>query len=283
LRVADEQRNLYALTVLQRIVSAIEATEHTPIVIKTLDHWPDIGSDLDLFTSASDADTIRIMRDELGAEVLKQSWGDRLAHKWNFRIRGLEQLVEVHIGRLGQTGEHCALPAHLERTSTNREAGAYLFRVPSPEAQVTIATLQRMYRHFYVRLTDIVNLSRLVRGSRLDFANLRESATRWSIWPGIATLLKIASDYNVRASVGRLPLPLFVLEEARFGGDVTYVGEQFLRVPMMPQGAQLFTQQFVGAGTTFDFHALTRLSLFPFLAAAAFLNLRVTGSDKGIW
>ena len=50
------------------------------------------------------------MRSELQAEVQPQSWGDRLAHKWNFRIPGLPQLVEIHIGCLGQTGEQDALP-----------------------------------------------------------------------------------------------------------------------------------------------------------------------------
>src|ERR1019366_6398943 len=39
------------------------------------------------------------------AEPQPQSWGDRLAHKWNFRIPGLPRLVEIHVGCLGQTGE----------------------------------------------------------------------------------------------------------------------------------------------------------------------------------
>jgi hypothetical protein len=33
---------------LDKVVRALELTGHSPIVIKTLDHWPDIGSDLDL-------------------------------------------------------------------------------------------------------------------------------------------------------------------------------------------------------------------------------------------
>jgi len=164
-----------------------------------------------------------------------------------------------------------------------REVGGFQFRVPAPEEQVTIATLQRMYRHFYIRFTDLVNLSGLVRAGRLDFARLRTSARRWSVWPGVATLLKITSDYNVRAGASALPLPEFVVEAARFGADVTYVGEQFLRVPMLPQGSELFLQQLIGTGAARRFRAAARLSLLPALAAAAFLNLRITGDDKGIW
>jgi hypothetical protein len=96
-------------------------------------------------------------------------------------------------------------------------------------------------------------------------------------------LLKIASDYNERAGVGPLPLPQFVVTSARFGAGVTYVGEQFLRLPMLPQGSQLFLQQLIETGAARRFRAAGRLSLLPVLAAAAFVNLRLTGDDKGIW
>jgi hypothetical protein len=279
-----EQRQIdAALMTLSKIVQALELTGHTPIVIKTLDHWPDIGSDLDLFIGASEADTVRVMRSELQAEVQAQSWGDRLAHKWNFKIPGLPQLVEIHVGCLGQTGEHDALPKQLQETSVMRDAGPYRFHVPAPEEQVALATLQRMYRHFYIRLTDLVNLTGLVRSGRLDFTRLRTSSERWLIWPGVATLLKITSDYNERVGVGPLPLPEFVVRSARFGAEVTYVGKQFLRVPMMPQGSQLFLQQLIGTGAAHRFRAAARLALLPALAAAAFVNLRITGDDKGIW
>jgi hypothetical protein len=272
-----------ALERLHSVVRALEQTGHPPIVIKTLDHWPDIGSDLDLFIAATENDTVRAMRSALQAEPQPQSWGDRLAHKWNFRIPGLPQLVEIHVGCLGQTGEQDALPAHLEETSVMRNIGPFRFRVPAPEEQVTLAALQRMYRHFYIRLTDLLNLTGLMRAGRLDFTRLRASAQRWSIWPGVATLLKITSDYNERAGGGPLPLPEFVVRSARFGAEVTYVGEQFLRLPMVPQGSQLFLRQLLGTGVARHFRAAARLSLLPALAAAAFVNLRITGDDKRIW
>ena len=157
------------------------------------------------------------------------------------------------------------------------------FAFPLPEEQVTLAALQRMYRHFYIRLTDLLNLTGLVRTGRLDFARLRTSTQRWAIWPGVATLLKIASDYNERAGAGPLPLPAFVLQASQFGAEVTYVGQQFLRVPMAPQGSRLFLRQLIGTGAAHNFRAAARLSLLPALAAAAFVNLQITGDDKGIW
>ena len=272
-----------ALATLNDVVRALELTGHTPLVIKTLDHLPDIGSDLDLFLGASERDTVRAMRSELQAEPQAQSWGDRLAHKWNFQIPGQSRLVEIHVGCLGQTGEQDELPARLEETGVLRDVGPFHFRVPSPEEQVTLATLQRMYRHFYIRFTDLLNLTALVRAGRLDFTRLRASTERWAIWPGVATLLKITSDYNVRAGDGPLSLPEFVVRSARFGAEKTYVGKQFLRVPMLPQGSQLFLQQLIGTGTARRFRSAARLSLLPALAVAAFVNLKFTGDDKGIW
>jgi hypothetical protein len=102
-----------------------------------------------------------------------------------------------------------------------------------------------MYRHFYIRFTELLNLTGLVRAGRLDFTWLRASIRRWSIWPGVATLLKIASDYNQRTGVGPLPLPDFVVGLARSGADVTYVGKQFLRVPMLPHCSLLYLQQLI--------------------------------------
>jgi hypothetical protein len=282
--VQTERRQIeHALAALSKVVRALELTGRSPIVIKTLDHWPDIGSDLDLFTAASEGDTVRTMQSQLQAELQPQSWGDRLAHKWNFRIPGLPRLVEIHVGCLGQTGEQDALPASLQETSVMRDAGAFRFRVPAPEEQVALATLQRVYRHFYIRLSDLLNITALVRTARLDFTRLRTSSQRWSIWPGVATLFKVTSDYNQRAGFDPLPLPEFVVRSARFGAEVTYVGKQFLRVPMLPQGSQLFLQQIVETGVARNFRAAARLSLLPALAAAAFVNLQITGDDKGIW
>ena len=56
-----------------------------------------------------------------------------------------------------------------KQTSVLREVGPFRFRVPSPEQQVTLATLQRMYRHFYIRFTDILNLTGLVRAEPSRF------------------------------------------------------------------------------------------------------------------
>src|SRR6185312_11313667 len=76
---------------LHEICAAFEENKLKVVVIKSLDHWPDLGSDLDLFTDADAEQVIQLMHGRFGAEIEQRSWGDRLAHKWNFHIPGLPE------------------------------------------------------------------------------------------------------------------------------------------------------------------------------------------------
>jgi hypothetical protein len=80
-----------------------------------------------------------------------------------------------------------------------------------------------------------------------------------------------------------LGLPQFVIAAARFSGDEVYYARQFLRVPIMPQAVRLYGSQLVGLLRKRDLQNGTRLSLLPWLATAALVGQRITGSDKGIW
>jgi len=266
-----------------RIVAALEGYGISVMVIKTLDHWPDIGSDLDLFTMAPAGEICRVMTGSLGAKILPQSWGDRLACKWNFKVPGLPQPVEIHVQRLGQTGEQRSLPLHLLESSVRREVYGQSFRVPSPEHQIAIVALQRMYRHFYIRLTDIVNLAKLLRESAVDFQRLRQITEPIALWPGIATLLQIVCDYSETYGATPLTVPADVHAAACFTEGSTYVDQQFLRIPMMPQATGLYCRQWGKTAVSRNFRSLSRLTLLPLLAAAAMVSFRLTGNDKGIW
>ena len=101
----EQERAKTAISFLRAIVDNFERRGHPVMVMKTLDHWPDTGSDLDLLVSAPEPTVCGIFESEMGAERQPQSWGDRLACKFNFRVPGLPELVEVHVGCLGQTGE----------------------------------------------------------------------------------------------------------------------------------------------------------------------------------
>jgi len=282
--LAGEQRRIAnALPFLAEIVTAFENAGLDCCIIKSLDHWPDLGSDLDLYTSARPEQVLQLMTRRFNAAVEARSWGDRLACKWNFQIPTLPELVEIHVGRLGQTGEQVAIASSLlQRTRIVTVAG-HSFRVASKSDRILLSTLQRMYRHFYFRLCDIVDSTALVEKDGLDFADLHAAATRAGIWEGVATYLVIVSDYVAKYRGAGVNLPELVTSSARFGGSTVYYARGFLRVPLMPQSAQLYGSQLAGILRRRELHNGARLSLLPWLATAAVVGQKVTGSDKGIW
>jgi hypothetical protein len=272
-----------ALKFLQDICTAIEDEKHDITVIKSLDHLPDLGSDVDLYTNANPEDISKLMKRRFNAEIASRSWGDRLACKWNFMIPGLPEAVEIHMRRLGQTGEQVAIAAQLAERSRLILVEGQTFRVTSTSDRLMISTLQRMYRHFYFRLCDIVDSTALVESGGVDFADLRIAATNAGIWEGVATYLMIVSDYVKKYRGTGIDLPQVVRDAARFGGDQVYFAKEFLRVPIMPQSAKLYGSQLAGLLRKRELHSGARLSLLPWLATAALVGQKITGSDKGIW
>jgi Uncharacterised nucleotidyltransferase len=279
----EKQRQENTLAYLSEILDAFEGLDHPVMVMKSLDHWPDTGSDLDLLVSVEDREACRIFETGFHASRQSQSWGDRLAHKFNFRIPGLPELVEVHVGCLGQTGEHTALATGALARHVKAPYGRYCFPVPSLEDRIVIATLQRMYRHYYIRLTDIVNVFGLLACRSIDFDRLRAIAQQASIWEGVATLLVIVQQYGTRYGGSAPALPDSVLAAAQFSAQATRLRRNFVRVPLVPEAAKLYLRQFAAKGQRHSLRTMMRLTLLPFLATAAFLTLRVTGNDKGIW
>lgn len=278
----ERARIARALGVLESICRELESAGCSAVVIKSLDHWPDLGSDLDLYTGGPEDLIVSIMTKKFAAEILPRSWGDVLAHKWNFRLPNLPEAVEIHVGCLGQTGEHLDLARQVSARAVGREVGGYSFRVPALEERVIITTLQRMYRHWYCRLCDIVDTAKLIQARELDYARLRSAAEAGGIWPGVASFLVIVAEY-ARTYGTELRLPADVLASAPCQDNTLQLRGDFLRIPLVPQAARLFLSQVLHAAHQKDLRTVSRLALLPSLAAAALVAYKVTGSDKGIW
>jgi hypothetical protein len=280
---AERARINNAVTFLHQICAAFAEEKHDATVIKSLDHLPDLGSDLDMYSNASSKDVIELMQRRFNAKTMERSWGDRLAGKWNFEIPGLPEAVEIHVGRLGQTGEQTVIASRIATRAREIVVNDLAFHVASVSDRLMISTLQRMYRHFYFRLCDIVDNVVLSETIGIDFQDLRSAATSAGIWEGVATYLVIVSDYVRQYRGSGIDLPKFVIETARFGGDQVYYRKEFIRVPIMPQSAKLYGSQLAGLLRKRELQSGARLSLLPWLATAALVGQKITGSDKGIW
>ncbi len=277
----ERSRIEHATKSLSPICESLDDAGAKATVIKSLDHWPDLGSDLDLYTIGDRSTVVRVMTEKFQAQLEPRSWGDRLASKWNFSVPGLPELIEIHIGYLGQTGEHRAMALRVVGRRVTRTVNGHAFQVPAPEERVIISTLQRMYRHFYFRLCDMVDFGLLLRTRAIDFDELKNAAIVGGIWRGVATFLLLVSEY-VKSFGGDAPVPDDVLKAAYSSDIRVYLGGNFLRVPKVPAAA-LYASQLMNAGRRVDFRAMARLPLLPPLAISALLAYKLTGSDKGVW
>jgi hypothetical protein len=280
---AERARIGNALTYLQQVCEALEEDDCPVAVMKTLDHWPDLGNDLDLVSTGRSADIVKVFTRKFNANVEPRSWGDRLASKWNFTLPGLRESIETHIGRLGQTGEHIILARRFIDRRVSMQVNGLEFSVPAPEERIFAATLQRMYRHFYFRVCDILNAASLVESGKLNFAELRNAAQQVGIWSGVASFLNIVSEYVKQYRGTGLNLPADVTSAATLGADKMYTRGRFLRVPIMPYGARLYTRQLFQTVFSGNMPGALRLTLLPPLASAAAVASKITGSDKGVW
>jgi hypothetical protein len=279
----EQNRINHALNALNHICSELDNHGCPVTVIKSLDHWPDLGSDLDLYTDAHVTEVKALMVSRFDAKVEPQSWGDRLANKWNFRLPHLPELVEVHAGRLGQMGEHAALTRSLTERSRQIALNSHRFRVPAPEDRIILSTLQRMYRHFYIRLCDVADIGEILSSNTIDFGHLRSLSSAAGIWEGVATYLTIVSQYTAAYSDREIVLPLDIRRAARFGAEDVRYRRCFLRVPILPHSLQLYASELKSFLRRGDFRNGLRLGLLPCLATAAAFEQKITGSDKGIW
>src|SRR6266496_180679 len=279
----EETRIVRALGFLEAICDELSRRGCEVTVIKSLDHWTDLGSDLDLYSNAPSRHVIRAMKEGFKAELAPRSWGDRLAGKWNFIVPGLAEAVEVHVGRLVQTGEHVSWAAGIPSRAVRVQRAHCAFRAAAPEDRLMISTLQRMYRHFYFRLCDILDSAQLIESVVVDFARLRRYSQEAGIWSGVATYLVIVSDYTEAYGRESLALPPSVRMASAFGGEQLSFKRGFLRVPIIPHSVALYTREWGTLARRGELPETLRLSLLPYLAAAAALGEKLTGRDKGIW
>jgi hypothetical protein len=214
---------------------------------------------------------------------LTRTVGDHLAHKRSFALEGLSQEVEIHIGRLGQAGEHVGLARRFIDRRVPVKFNGYAFLSPAPEERIIVGTLQRMYRHLYFRICDMLNTCRMIESGWVDYRELRAAADLGGIWEGVATYLRITSEY-LRAYRGiGLDLPKEVLAAAHFGADKMFARGKFLNIPVLPEGFTLYARQFAQLARRGNLPATARLSLLPPLASVAALVYAVAGSSDRIW
>jgi len=211
----ERQRIELGLVAIANLTELFDKHNLPFMVIKTGDHYPDLGHDIDIFVAEGGDQVEELLGHELGAKQQKRSVSELLSAKTNWRRDSVT--IEVHAGRLGQVGEHRQLADELFKLRRPGRVGRVDTFVPSPEGRVVLALLQRVYRHFNFRLCDVINLAGLIEDRSLNRDLLWRLCKDGGIHHGVALGIGMVADL-----FDRLGEPLLLSEGDRVPHPVPF-------------------------------------------------------------
>ena len=188
----DRQRVQRGMELIAQVTEMFEGCDIPFMVIKTLDHYPDQGHDIDLFVDEDLTKIDRLMFENFAATAAGRSLCDNLAGKKNYRIRDLT--LEVHSGTLGQVGEHKRLASVIFELRKPACVGGVNTFVPAPEGRLILSILQRIYRHFNFRIGDLINIANLLEDPTIDWDKISEICRLGGIEFGAKQGVAMVSD-----------------------------------------------------------------------------------------
>jgi hypothetical protein len=187
--IEEAERVASALVTIGRLTELARARGTEVLFPKALQHYPDMGHDIDLCVLESAAFDTAVMG-ELGATPARRGTFDRVSGKRGYTLPGSASPLEIHHGGFGHLGEHRAF---LRRVLARRQicvTEGVDVSVPSKEDQLLIQTLQRMFSHFSVRVSDAMLAAQLIDDGDLDWDYVNRTAREFgfsaalSIWIG---------------------------------------------------------------------------------------------------
>lgn len=168
------------------------------VIMKTLDQYPDLGRDIDFLVSQDDFEKAKkIIVEEFGGRPLPLTFCDGLAGKVSYGIPGHERSVELY-PRISQLGEQYFSTDDIIKNKQEKILGGSSHFITSPEDQILIACVHRLYRHWMigVRISDIYNVWKLMSDERIDMKYISERAREGGALKALSYFLKLVKDVS---------------------------------------------------------------------------------------
>lgn len=179
------------------------------VIMKTLDQYPDLGRDLDFLVSQDDFEKAKkIIVEEFGGQPLALTFCDRLVGKVSYGIPGHERSVELY-PRISQLGEQYFSTDDIIRNKQEKIIGGSSHYITSPEDQILITCVHRLYRHWMlgVRISDIYNIWRLMSHERIDTQYMSYTAREGGVVKALSFFLNLVKDVSRGECMPRMSFP----------------------------------------------------------------------------
>lgn len=270
-RLAAATARVAATLAMAARLQAVSDRLGVPVVFpKALQHYPDMGHDIDLWTLESAAEFDARLTETFSLTPARRGVFDRVAGKRGYVLAGCPSPLEIHHGGVGHLGEHRGFLIDLLARRRVRNVEGASIGVPSDEDQLIIQALQRMFGHFSVRVSDVHLTATLVRGP-LDWDYVHRTSRRVGLAPALSEWLALAGRLW-HGAVGR-EFPALARGSAGHTHALTSRGHLW-RLNVVAVAPRLYSGLALHAIRRCQWRTLGRVAALP-AAAAAFAILAV--------
>ena len=264
--------------IICKITKEFDKNDIRFVVIKTLDNYPDLGHDIDIYTDASTKKLDKVLIGRFKARLDKPTIAEKIAHKRNYRIADFPTL-ELHCSRLGEMGEDTFLAEGLIRSRIKTRVGRIYTYVPTPEYRILLCVLQRMYRHFNIRICDVYNTINLIKNDLLDWGYLKHIAHKYGIYEGLLRYLAYVQkttryygmELEIENHLEKNSWPVFVKNK-----------NMHFRFPLLSTGISVYSRKIFFELRRLNFDSLARISLAIPLSLMHFSLVKLFGKSR-VW
>jgi len=269
---AEKKRISLAVDLIGKLTAVCTSSGIGFVFPKAFQHYPDMGHDIDLLVSNKS----RAIDSAIGCSIdiipSHDSFFNLAAGKSGYSIKNCETSLEIHHALLGHFGEHRQYPKILMKNREKVVFNGVTTFVPCLEDRLIICALQRMYGHFYLRISDMLQIITLLKSNYFNWDYVIKTTKEMGIVDGLAYLVSYVKDkyesITEKPAVSpRVPLLL----TKRKIGKLVFKNNCFY-FPMAFTIFPLYLKNFSHGVLKMNFFSLGKLFLMPFLVLNVFFR-----------
>lgn len=268
----ERQRAEAQVELMERVGEMCAAEGIGFIFAKAFQHYPDAGSDVDMFVPSKSRKVDGLILKRFNASAEKRGLYHRVAGTANYRIYGYDSTLEIHHGRIGYFGETDSYVPTLIKNGTQVEVAGKRFLSPSAEDSMVLHGMLRVSGRLYVRLSDIASAIRFIRRDNLDWDYIINTSKRFGSFYGLSSYLSYVDQIHREAFGSRIIHYESMTRPIPEGWGRVEFKNGFYRFPAVKTISKVYANKFKVALLSGNFASATRLTLLPFAAASTALR-----------
>lgn len=277
----ERQRAQGQVELIRTISQVCSAAGLEFIFPKAFRHYPDMGHDLDLFVLTGPEKVDALLVEALNASPLKKTFWNRLDGSVCYKIAGCESPLDIHYRRLGGLGEHGSFLEIILKNSKEVTIAGGRFLAPSPEDQMILQAMQRVYGRRYIRVSDIVSAISSIRKDDLDWDYLIKSTNQLGIFHGLCCYLSYVNQIHSEVFCSDLLSSelrnVLILD----GWGKVEFEDPYYTFPNVRVAGWLYSKKLQAALLSGDFDVASRLCMTPLAAIASAFRKASQGLNRG--